>query len=79
MDTDGRTVQITTMLRVRTTKGQSVTLPEEARFVEICSEDGRLACVFVLAKGQITEIRAGMPEAARYTKRYGINWVPIVG
>lgn len=66
------------MIRVRTTRGAVLPLPEEARFIELCDLNGAVAKVFFRnGQGAVTEVVADTPEAERYARMMSVKFIPI--
>ncbi len=67
------------MIRIRDIRGQLTTLPPDSRFVEICSDEGKVAkVVFFDDGGHVRIFGPEDPEAIRYAKMMNINYAPIV-
>jgi len=63
------------MIRVRDIEGNEIPLPEKAIFVEICSEDGKVAFVFFNQDNQtICSFDSESPEANRYAARFNVEF-----
>lgn len=63
------------MIRVRLASGELVNLPPDAAFVELCSEDGKVAAVLAVPRdGSVVHITPGSEEAGRYKTAYGVSW-----
>ena len=59
------------MIRLRNTDGTTTALQQEARFVEICSEDGLVAAVLIDRKdGTVRMLEAGDAEMDRYIRAF---------
>lgn len=61
------------MLRIRTTEGKAYRLHDNARFVEICDNNGNVAAVvFLRDDGSITICRVGEEEFENYISAFKI-------
>jgi hypothetical protein len=66
------------MIRLRARDGTVLTLPPEAMYVEICSEDGGVAAVLYNdGEEGLAAISKSSPAAARYALAYPVAFVPI--
>jgi hypothetical protein len=66
------------VIRLRTTKGAVVVLPEDTRFVELCDMDGQVAQVFYRdAQGVFKVVGANSPEAERYARLMTVKFIPL--
>lgn len=61
------------MLQIRQKDGRTVQAPDGA-FVEMVDREGRIGSVWFQSGRQITRVRPGTPEAARYADMFGVKF-----
>lgn len=67
------------MIRLRGADGKEIELPKQARFIELCDQDGAPGLVIYQdTQGAIHEMTQGHPDAARYERVTGVKFVPVV-
>ena len=68
------------MLRIRDINGQVLTLPETARFIEICDSTGQQVAevIYLNDRGVIQHIRRTDPEAAAYSHWSKMTFCPVI-
>tara|TARA_B100000579_G_C22760802_1_gene818840 strand:+ start:468 stop:701 length:234 start_codon:yes stop_codon:yes gene_type:complete len=67
------------MIRIRSKTGEKLPIDEEAVFLEVCSSDGKVGCVFFEdSNGSIVSFKNEDEEAALYGKRFNVDFVDKV-
>lgn len=62
------------MLRIRTIDGKAYRLQDNARFIEICDNNGNVAAiVFMRDDGSITICRVGEEEFENYVEAFKVS------
>ena len=67
------------MIRIRNKQGDLITIPEDATFIELCSQDGKVGSVFYESNNNTTNVfNFDDPEAEVYGKRFKTEFVDKV-
>jgi len=66
------------MIRLRNKEGKTHVLNDEFKFVEVCTPEGKLAClIYTDENGFMHRVDGGDESAKRYSKLFGVEFAEL--